>query len=149
MKIKVLIFLFFIVVLTIDSYSQDKELKSFWKSFQSAVIDKKDSDVVKLTYFPIEAERQYFSFALVFDAEVIDKIKNSSIYDLEKVERTSDELNDNPFDILGLPEDLKEVYILTVEGEYEDDESMIGYDRIYVFGKISGKYKFLGFYVVE
>jgi hypothetical protein len=135
--------------ISFNSYSQDKELKSFWKSFQTAVTEKKDSAVLKLTFFPVEAEKEYFSFSLFFDSEVIDKIKNSSIYDLEKVQRVSDELHDNPFDILGLPEDIKEVYILTVEGEYEDDESKIPYDRIYVFGKIIGKFKFLGFYVVE
>lgn len=149
MKIKYLIFLIFFIVLTYNSYSQDKELRAFWKSFQSAVTEKKDSAVLNLTFFPVESEREYFNFSLFFDSEVIDKIKNSSIYDLEKVERVEDEFKDNPFDILGLLEDLKEVYILTVEGEYEDEESMIAYDRIYVFGKISGKFKFLGFYVVE
>lgn len=145
-----LIYVILFFLITLSAQSQDKELRNFWKSFQSEVIEKKDSVILKLCYFSNEEDRQYFNFSLVFDEEVIEKIKNSSTYDLEKVERVSDdEMHDNPFDILVLPDDLKEVFILTVEGEYQDNESMIAYDRIYVFGKIEGRYKFLGFYVVE
>jgi|GEM_PF-2613626 len=145
---------FFIIILVFaglysTSYSQDKELRNFWKSFQTAVIEKKDSTVIKLTYFFNEDTKQKFNFDYIFDENIRSKFKNFSIYDLEKAERVHDELNDNPFDILSLPDDIKEAYILTVGDEYEEEESLIAMDIFYIFGKIEGKFKFLGFYTAE
>ncbi|MFH1051842.1 MAG: hypothetical protein V1779_13050 [bacterium] len=144
----IILYVIFLIA-SFNAKSQEKELKNFWRNFQKAVTETDDSAVVALSFFSNEEEKQYFNFELIFDEDAINKIKNSSTYDLEKVQRIPDELNDNPFDILGLPEEINEVYILTVESEYEDEESMIAYDRIYVFGKFEGKFKFQGFYTVE
>jgi len=144
-----LIFIFIFVIASVDAISQEKELKNFWRNFQKAVIETDDSAVVALSYFSNIEEKEYFKFDLIFEVNAINKIKNSSTYDLEKVKRVNDDEGDNPFDILALPEEIREAYILTLEANYEDEEATIGYDRIYVFGKFEGKFKFLGFYTIE
>ena len=144
-----IIFILLFVIASFDAVSQEKELKNFWRNFQKSVTEKNDSLVLTLTYFENEDEKEYFSFEIVFDEDAISTIKNSSTYDLEKAAKAPDELQDNPFDILSLPEELNEVYILPVESEYLDEEALISFDRIYVFGKIAGNFKFLGFYTLE
>ncbi len=150
MKTKLsIIFILLFVIASSDAISQEKELRNFWRNFQKAVIETDDSAVVALSFFSNEEEKQYFNFELIFDFDAVNTIKNSSLYDLEKVPRVHEETEDSPFDVLGLPEEIQEVYILTVQAEYEDEESVVAYDRIYVFGKIESKFKFLGFYTVE
>ena len=52
----------------------------------------------------------------------------------------------DPFVILDLPIEVKELFLFPVQYEEVEDDEKITYERIYAFGIIGGTYKFLGSY---
>jgi hypothetical protein len=140
-----------VTVFFVNLYAKEneKEFDTFWKKFQLAVFEKNEKAVVEMTYLATKDEIEYFNFQMVFDDEAINIIKNTKSSAIKKIKRKAVSDENDPFEILDLPDKIKEMYILSVNYEDIEDEETIPYERVYAFGKYEGQYKFLGTYSIE
>jgi len=128
--------------------AQNNEFETFWNNFKSALSEGDEKKIIDMTYFASAEEKEYFSFSLIFDNEAIIAITKASSTDLTKFDNKNSEYEENPFEILDLPDEVDELYLINVTYEDESEEDVNSYQRIYAFGKYKGKYLFLGFYSI-
>jgi hypothetical protein len=90
--------------------------ESFWKQFQTAVSTGNKKDVVKLSYFLSDDDKEYFleTYRETFDDTAISTIGSSKYTTLKAIPKNTKSPGIGPFELLILPESLNTVYILNV-----------------------------------
>jgi hypothetical protein len=145
MRRHLLVFVLLLVIFNLLN-AQNKEFETFWINFKTALSEGDEKKIIDLTYFASSEEKEYFSFSLIFDNEAIITITQATASDLIKFDDKSAEYDENPFEILDLPVEINELYLIHVTYEDATIDDVASYQRVYAFGKYKGNYLFLGFY---
>jgi|GEM_PF-3461524 len=125
--------------------------ETFWKQFQTAVLANNKKDVVKLSYFLSEDDKEYFleTYRDTFDETSIEAISSAKYSTLKPINKNTKSPGIGPFELLILPESMNTVYVLnvaysgatSVEDDYysEDleDENYDDFERESDFGRDS------------
>jgi hypothetical protein len=100
--------------------------KTYWKELQSAVISAKVKNIVPLSYFDSEEDKDYFikTYKEDFDDVAISAIESAKPTELIRISKSNENYETSPFNSLILPKYINEAFILKVNylADKKDEE---------------------------
>lgn len=128
-------------------YSKENNFEQFYGQFLISLKTHNEELLKELTYFVDEEEKEYFSFDQVFDSTIVDSLLKYDIKRIKKIKRSKKLVEDNPFEILEIPIEVKEIYVIKLKTFYIEDDENIELINYFVFGKYKDSFLFLGSYI--
>ncbi len=142
-----IIFLLFTLFTSNIVYSKDDEFEQFYIKFLDTLKNRDKILFKELMYFANEEEKEYFDMEQIFDSTIVDNLMRYDIKNVKKLKRKKTSSEDDPFNILEIPLEIKEIILIKLKTYYIENDEKVELINYFIFGKYKGKYLFLGSYI--